>query len=138
MPKLTRDSTYEREWLAQVARSAGVWGHQAEAFADAVYARLHKGAEEYGNEVRPVDVMLHEAAEECEDIPGWNVLAAQFLTRADEVDDDARAELQALLIESAAHAFLSWMKQREAVHVYRVAAAEKKHARAVAVQGLFD
>ena len=100
-----RNPTYEREWLEQIARAAGLSGIAVQRFNDQVLERLQIGANEYGEHgylKRSPNELCRGIQEEAADIAGWSVLASQALDATDISDDDAMA-VRLGLIEAAAY-----------------------------------
>lgn len=103
-----RDAQFEREFLEQVARRAGVWGDglMVKRGYDDVQDRLRKGAEEYGPssfltaDPRNVD-------EEGSDLVAWSMLFAQ-VSRAEERMQDVED-----YVFIAACGLLAWLKAQE-------------------------
>jgi hypothetical protein len=110
------DQSLARQWLGQVSRAAGL-GAIAPEFIDRVFARLAKGARDYGDETYlhvELDELLREAAEEGDDIAGWLVLVGIRLMMSQELDPEVAQRVQWRLMEAAARGVSAWKLIQEA------------------------
>jgi hypothetical protein len=86
-------------------------GAAAPEFVDRVFARLEKGAREYGADNYlhvPLEQLVDEIAEEGDDIAGWAVLVGVRLIGNQKVNSDVGQQAQTLLLEAAAHGLRAW------------------------------
>lgn len=119
---MSRNHSYEREWIHQVAHQAGLGG-VSERFTDLVFERLDKGAQEYGDAAF-LDAgarLFNEQAEEGVDLCAWGVLCSQWLAHEEQAgldSDDAHA-IRLRLIEAAANAVRAWHALEAAQELYR-------------------
>lgn len=115
----TRDYSFERQYLEQVVRAAGLDGPGTERFVDATFERLRLGDELYGSNALSSNSNRNyrELAEEAVDIAAWGVLEAQRLYAA-PVDDDVALEIRLRLIAAAAEALRAWVNIRDARDLY--------------------
>lgn len=72
---LRRDRDAETLWLESVRERSGVLGADGAALMAQVLERLDAGGPTI--DVRPVDELLHEIAEELADVLGWSLVALQ-------------------------------------------------------------
>ncbi len=114
-----RSPTYEKDWLEQVMREAGVSPqHARERLGEQIAERLQKGAEEYGEEsyLEQGPALFSELKEEAADICTWGVLASQWLYAEEErgLSNEAAHEIRLELMGAAADAVRAWFRIQRA------------------------
>lgn len=118
-----RNSSYERQFLEQIAKAAGLSPTAVEDFFDGVNARLLKGATAYGEGSYLEADLFRELAQEPLDIAAWGVLTAQWLYLEEErglSGEDAQL-IRLQLIEAAANALRAYRAITAARELYREA-----------------
>lgn len=120
-----RDPAFEREFLRQVARQAGLVGLE-ERFLEACSARLAKGAREYGGDdafaTKTLEELLSNAAEEGIDLPAWSVLFAQrvrALAAAGELDEEVAHLATVRALNASANALRAWYELEQTIEALR-------------------
>ena len=102
MSEPERSAAFEREFLDQAAKLAGIWRETLifKRFYDEVNDRLRKGQDEYGPGSF-VDAARSNVTEEGADLAAWSMLFAQ----ADRVDEDLPEEV--LMANCADYAYIA-------------------------------
>lgn len=110
-----RNKQYERDFIEEVVRQAGVRGYQE--FIESTMERLSKGAKEYGENAFFDKHLAPEVMEECMDIAGWSSLWAEQLTqleREGKLDLDTGLYIKTLIIQACTHAVQAYLITKQA------------------------
>lgn len=113
-----RNRQYEKDFLEEVVRAAGVRGF--DDFVNDTMARLEKGAKEYGDDSFFSKQLAPEVLEECLDIAGWSSLWAEQLTdieRSGTLDLDTGYYIKHLIIEACTHAVKAYLITKQAADI---------------------
>ena len=130
MKEAGRSATYEREFVTQVCKAAGITGQSGvERVLDAVSSRLDDGQAEYGPSSFLSKPLAPEMSEEAIDLTAWGVLWAQQLSKLEQegkLDPRDGQHIRLLIIEAAGYAVRAYDAIENARELFRDRASDSE------------
>lgn len=132
-----RDRELENEFLDAAAREAGISGQAVDSYKKSVFARLEKGAVEYGEnafwtpaegDLSGAPKVIREALEESTDIAGWSLGAMQVVwtdEREGRIDPEYGHAIRLQLLQATAVGIKAFVHLENAAEMYREGISQK-------------